>query len=1020
MRGIRIRLLGMVHVEREGRDEITGFVSSKALALFCYLAVNGGPYPRPVLAGLLWGDKSERAAQVNLRRVLANLRRLLPTHLIITRTSVAFNRKAPYRLDVEEFENLTRRHDDIAALERAVALYRGHFMEGLKLRGAPEFEEWIRVLDSRYHSLAVDSLHRLADHYTAQGDFNRAIFHVERLLELEPWCEEGHRLKMWLLAHTGRHNAALAQYTTCCRILERDLGVKPAAETTALYERIRAARSLTPPVLPPQPTPFVGREEEVKSIIRRLMRPDCCLLTLWGPGGVGKTRLALRASKLIHHRFLHGVYFVPLADLSSPSLIPTAVARALGFASYGDGRLNGKLINYLRDKELLLVLDNFEHLIGGAEWVVEVLSAAPEVKILVTSRERLRLRWEEVFEVGGMEVPGVDEARPEDFDSVRLFIELARRVRPDFSFAREKEAVLRMCRLVEGLPLGIDLLTAEMQDHTCNEILEDMSRSLISLRSATRDMAERHRSLQATFDHSWSLLGEEERKVFRRLSVFRGGFDKRAAGEICEASPKALRVLVAKSLIRHTPSGRYEMLEVLRQYAAEKLRAFPQDEAITRDRHSAYYALMLGEMNLETGLGKEQEAIERIEIESENIRAAWDWAVIRRRNDLLQQALTTLALFYQLQGWFQEGKEICEGALRMIQDMKAETGYLSRADDRLRANLLLWKGTFSYHLGLYQEAEEAIIASHSLAERLGEEYVAAAALNWLGILNDMQGEYEEGRRFFIQSIELYRRLGKRGLVRLAYVLNNLGITERILGDYAAAERYTREGLDVGRRLEDGRIMARAVQNLGIIARCREDYAAARKFYRESLELFRMVGERWGEALALGNIGEMAWRLGEYEEAVRVLEESLALRREMGDRLGMVIALNSLGGVYREQGRFRKARETLLEALEVGMEIRSHPMMLDTLVELASLFADQGKDERALEILLLPLRHQATEAVTREQARSLLDKLAARLPPEKVSEAEERGRDRDLLAAVRDILREEPHPGPPKGTLPRLA
>ncbi|MFQ5615328.1 MAG: BTAD domain-containing putative transcriptional regulator, partial [Anaerolineales bacterium] len=442
----RLKLLGTVRVERDGRP-VQGFESRKALALLAYLAVQGQPVPRSRLADLFWGDKPEASGRNNLSRVLSNLSTLLPGCLEADRYTVRLNPNIPFELDVAEFETKITQ-GDAASLAEAANLYRGDFMEGIYLDDCPGVEIWMVSERERRREQAAQALQTLVEHHAWRGQYQEGLAYTARLLALDPWREEAHRQKMLLLARTAQRSAALKQYDKCRRILAEELDVEPSHETKALYERIRAAGEQPRHNLPPQPTPFVGREDELAEIGRLLVNPDCRLWTLAGPGGIGKTRVALQAAGEKIGAFLQGVYFVPLAPVRSAEFLVSAIAEAIAFSFYSREAPQDQLVNYLREKEMLLVLDNFEHLLDGgtrpgeagprvagggaaglgADLLVEILQGAPEVKLLVTSRERLNLREEWVLEVQSLPVPeGIDDPDLERYEAVRLFLQNVRK-----------------------------------------------------------------------------------------------------------------------------------------------------------------------------------------------------------------------------------------------------------------------------------------------------------------------------------------------------------------------------------------------------------------------------------------------------------------------------------------------------------------------------------------------------------------------------------------------------------------
>ncbi|MGD8398745.1 MAG: BTAD domain-containing putative transcriptional regulator, partial [Anaerolineae bacterium] len=599
-----LSLLGTAAITLDG-EKISGQVPAKSEALLCYLAVTGQVHTREKLAALLWGDRPADKARANLRKALSSLRSVVGDALTITRQTVAFNRESAYWLDVRVLESALAEDDaasdELDALHEAVALYRGEFLEGVSVRQALEFEEWVLQERERLRQLAIQGLHRLSEACAIRGEYAAAIEYTNRLLALEPWQEEAHRQLMTFLARSGQHNAALAQYETCRQILAEELGVEPLPETQALYHWLKTRREISPHNLTRQTTPFVGRQAELAQIARYLHQPECHLLTLIGPGGIGKTRLALQAAGQALDAFADGVYFVRLAGISSSEFLVPTIGEAIGHALSGQADPKQQLLKYLQQREMLLVLDNFEHLLsatgmndGGRELVLEMVGTAPKLKLLVTSRERLNLKAEWLLTLEGLAYPPEEtDLGEETFEAVELFVQRAQRVRPGFSLPAEWPEVVRICRLLDGMPLGIELAATWVSMMPSAEIARELARGLDLLVTDLHDVPARHRSMEAIFDHSWGLLSEPERAVFKSLSVFRGGFDRQAAEQVAGASLSTLAALVDKSLLRVVSPGRYDMLEPLKQYAEGKLAETPAENEAVQNRHCDYYASFL-------------------------------------------------------------------------------------------------------------------------------------------------------------------------------------------------------------------------------------------------------------------------------------------------------------------------------------------------------------------------------------------------------------------------------------------
>lgn len=1009
-----IYLFGSFAVTLEG-EPLTGFESNKVRALLAYLAVEaaGPPHSRDALTGLLWPDCDERTARHNLSQALFNLRQTLhdreadPPFLHITPQTVQFNPDSDYQLDTSQFDALivageSHTHLEtgefcIQQLEQAIALYRGEFLAGLFVDDSVFFEEWALLRRERFHRLALDKLYHLATHYERRRDYDRARRYAQRQVELEPWREEAHRQLMRLLARGGQRSAALAQYEHCRRALAAELGVEPDEETRALYARIRAAGEACPHNLPSPLTPFWGRTEELAEIAERLEEPACRLLTLVGPGGSGKTRLALQAAAEQVGYFLDGVFFVPLAAITSPRFLAAAIAEAIGLAFSGEAAPQAQLLSYVRDKELLLVLDNFEHLLSpvsmesapdsseGAELPVAILAHAPRVKLLITSHEPLRLRAEWLLDIQGLAFPGADgDAAPENYSAIRLFVESARRVHANFAFTGETvPAVVRICQLLEGMPLGIELAAAAARAYPCEQIAAQIAQDLDFLTTALRDAPARHRSMRAVFDHSWRLLPPQEQAGFGQLSVFQGGFTPEAAqavsGQRALTAAHLLAVLADHSLIQHWPDGRYSMHTLLRQYAAEKLGAASVEQEAARQRHAAFYMEFLAGQG--SGEGSAQRAAIRTDLA--NIRAAWQWSLEKRDLKAVARAAATLHNFYSAQSWFQEGID----AFQLALDYLAAQPAAAPEQASLLCDLLGRQARMCIHIGKVETARTILEKARSYLPQVESAARRAAILGYLAITTYYAGDYGRAAGLAEESLRLAEQTADQD--GIAFALNFLGSCAKAQGAYALAQCYFEQAVGVSRQLQDGIGIAMALNNLGNLAQVTGDYAAARRYYQECSDLFKANDHLHGAATALANAGQLAVKQQAYDDARQLLTESLALKQQINDRRGMAVALVNLGELSVATGAYAAARAQLAQALPLARQSGDVNLVLTGLVTAAALAMQQGQSEAAARLLAFALQHHALAQETRERAETLAAALGG-LSPEAQTWAREVG------------------------------
>jgi DNA-binding SARP family transcriptional activator/predicted ATPase len=613
------------------------FVFNKSMALLAYLATTGRPHTREALAGLLWGEMPNENARANLRKIVADLRQMVGEHVEITRHTVALNCDAPHWLDIDVFlaklqgvradvDTGTLNEYEVRLLNEAVALYIGDYLEGFYVRDAPDFEEWLIVQRERLRQLAVMALHTLARYHTARGSYAAGIDCTSRLLALEPWHEEFHQQMMLLLALSGQRSAALRQYEVCRQMLAKEMGAEPAAETVQLYQRLRSGKVAPrlPPTNPPNNlaapvTPFVGREAEVAATTARLQDPECRLLTLVGIPGAGKSRLAMQIAGYLFNVFPDGVYAVALSPLVSGEGLSLAILQALGLPPEPPADFRSQLLDHLRSRRLLLVLDDLGNLPETVDFLLEVLQRAPKIKFLVTAGARLGLPGEWVQPVQGLATPV--NAGPEDPDGYaagRLFLASARRVHPDFAVEpADWPSVAHICRTLDGLPLALELAASWVRILPMAELVEEIGNDLDIVATTSTTLPERQRSLLAVFEYAWGQLERPEQELFLRLAVFQGGFSRRAAEEVAGADLRSLAALVDRCLLQVSAFGRWQMYEFLRQYGCAKLAQDPDQERTALDRHCAYFA---------ADLQQRVALLDELRVEMRNIQAACLWA----------------------------------------------------------------------------------------------------------------------------------------------------------------------------------------------------------------------------------------------------------------------------------------------------------------------------------------------------------------------------------------------------------
>jgi predicted ATPase len=784
--------------------------------------------------------------------------------------------------------------------------------------------------------------------------------------------------------------------------------------------------------LPVQTTPFVGRKHELADLIRSLAEPNCRLLSLVGPGGIGKTRLAIEAaqtildpsmdsessldpkSKIQNPKFADGVFFVALQPVSTPSGLVSTISAALGFHFYDGAPPQQQLLNFLREKQALLILDNFEHLLPGAGLVGEILASAPSVKVLVTSREALKLAEEWFHPLAGMRLPPSErvttwqgdrmagaQSPPHPVtalpDAIELFIQTARRAKAGFEPEAHYVDIVRICRLVDGMPLAIVLAASWLKVLSSAQIASEIEQSMDILVTRYQNIPERHRSMRAVLEHSWRLLSEDAQQVLRRMSVFQGSFLPDAAAIIAGATFMTLSELVEKAWLYLTPGERYQLHELLRQFAGEELAQQAMDEAETRDRHAEFYLRQIAQREHALQGPEQRVALSEIDIEIENTRAAWYRAAGHGHVELLDEALHGLYLFFHIRSRYAEGQELLAHALyqldaiaageplgaRRLPDENAGTylphsgvgGLRARLQARLRARI----GSFFVSQGDLDAANthfEAVLSSSTEHRELAFVYALLGnAARWRGdrpsaesalqksltharicgnhnllaetllVLSDTKssfGDFAGGERYARESLALCRKLQRPDLT--AHVLAALAWATNCLGGYAESARYYRESLAIAESIGNPFGIALAIQFLGWVAFCEggQRLVEALALYKQALAVYRQIGHRNLLAMSLGDYALAASEVGDAATAFRCAEEGLAITEEIDHRALMSYNLNCLGAAACGLNDLEASRRYLLRALQISAALQIPDSAALTLYLFAQLLLKEGE------------------------------------------------------------------------------
>lgn len=890
---IRLWLLGRFRLQVG--DAVVTLPTRKIESLLSYLALHPAAHTRDRLAGLFWGDYSDRQARASLRNALALLRKVVASDLLVAdRNKVQINLSRLAWIDAVRFGEWV----DVCGYDEGV---KAADWEGVELYGgellADFYDDWIVGEREHYHRLYLKLLLLLSQRARVAGEYQTLIKLAQKLVECEPLLEQGYQLLMLGYVMVGDRLRALREYERCKRQLQAGLGVEPSAETVMLHEWIKRGmdespgrQNAKPTNLPAPLTSFIGREWEVEEV--KTLTATRRLVTLVGPGGCGKTRFAIEVGTRLVPEYADGVWWADLSGVVSEAGVAQSIAKAMGLGE-GAGEIGSSMfelmVEQLHSKSALLVVDNCEHLIEVSAQLLEaLLSRCPQLHVLATSRENLGMVGEVVWVVSSLAVPHTSQVgqaqQPEGmrdlvsrYEGTRLFIERAASAKPGFAATEQNSAAIaEICYRLDGLPLAIELAAVYVNSMPIQEIANRLGERLALPTRGSRGGLSRHQTLQAAMDWSYNLLSEAEQTLFRRISVFVGGFTGAMPVEICgeeveeAATIGLLTNLVNKSLViaeELDGKGRYRLLETIRQYGLEKLTGSGEEGAV-RDKHRDWM-LRLAESAQPHLRDRDQiEWLDRLDAEGGNLSAALQWTI--KQKDVMKGVTFGAALwrYWERRGSIAEGSEQLGSVLALAGKLEHEQHELNEYElDRglpELAEALLGAGVLAHRQADYGSAIDLIEKSLSISRKQVDHQGIAQALYYLGWAAHGQSRFVKARVLYESSLLVFKRIN------------------------------------------DKQGVAEALTNLGMLAYFQGDYRVAEKYLERSLETRQSVPEQWGLAFTLWNMASVMGAQGRFEEAASLYKRSLTIVTDLGDGATTAFVLEGLACLSAEQGMWSQA------------------------------------------------------------------------------------------------------------------
>jgi DNA-binding SARP family transcriptional activator/predicted ATPase len=1021
--------------------------TQKARALIAYLAIESPRgFRRRHLAGLLWGDYSEERALHNLRQTLYQIK----SHwlkfcdqqalLISFKDTISINPKIPLFVDVLAFEALHDQafkyfreptvldHLNIHALNRAMALFKAPFLDRFRLNDTPLFNEWATFQRERNTQKAVEGFRYLVDYYERRGEYAQAGQLANRLIALNPWDESAYALSMRLDAICGQWEAASRKYRQIQTFLRENLDISPQPSTKNLYQKIKSISlnkeafprkySQIAGFLPQQSTSFIGREKEIINILDLIANPEIRLISLIGIGGIGKTRLAIKVGHICRGLFEDGVYFISMKHVSNFEALLHQVAAV--FAAHYSSVLDFReqLTNYLKEKRSLLIIDGCDELSRQSQmnpWLETLISEAQGIKVLTTSREKLGIHQEHTFLINGLDYQTgtyCSTSLPLIMtDAVALFQDRAVQANPENELSGEELPLIqKLCHLVMGHPLSIELLASATQNHSVQELVDELSERPVEMRAFSDKPASAHGIFPLIFEKSWRSLSEDQQLALCNLATFKGGFTKAAAGQIMQLSAKDFEELLEMSFVLYLDGDRFAMHDLIHQFVSNKAAEMGLWQTAIAC-HANYFLNQSKNIFDGFNCGDQFTALVAIESDLENFLACWFYFVNQQEIEKLNDFIELIYQFFNIRSRFNEGMNHFQETIRVGSYLSPFDPILGKLENRLaffayhmhqndmalqyfKRSLCIFKDQKDLHelgltyLGLgnaflrikdFTQALEYAALSLNCFRIMEDKLLQGRVMHLIGMIYQRTGDYKTSKQKFLVALALSRQAkDQRGILLRLNQLAGHACNE---GDYETAEKYYLESLGLSRSFKDRFQKAIILNNLASVYRPRQAYQLEEDVLLESYKICKEIGDRDGQAIALSNLAELANVKAEYTCAIEYGKKALEIALNLGEEWTQVVAYDVLGCAYMGLDQTKIAQQCFTQAVQIAFRISAWDLVTRSLVNLSTVYMRDGQNVKAIDTLKACLAHPSTLFEYRQKAESLLLHFGEKLPEE---------------------------------------